>query len=612
MPEVAVAKNARQESQRADADIAIVGAGVAGLYVASRLLSEPAYKAKSIALFDAANRVGGRILSISVPGIPYIAELGAMRYLPEQILTRSIIQNRLQLEHSDFTFETEGYFLRGKYISQKAFTAAKATRPPRNVFPYDVDETEIGKSPIDLIVLSIHRALRELELLDMEYRGEARGFSILALQQKLRNLNEKTHRSNLITHFTTKEWRLIKRYGRINGRALYEIAFWDLIRQFLSREAYNLVYDGSGGYQHLNAADAIVWFLSDFAGSPYRTVVGGMGRLVEKLREEIDNRANFPPNDRLQLFNLGWNLREVRHQAGGKNGFIQLTFAVNETVGGAVPTAIKTISAATVVLALPQPALKIINFFDFQIERGDSSKRAADRFNTMLNAVSANPLFKACVLYDKPWWGEDKKSSCFRIFTDLPLRQIYYFGSAKCQVSTNGDRRLTCMVLLFVDARYAQYWKRLDEMNKAGQKYYSSVLEKSMNEPSRTEFHRVVGVYGTGNIVATRVEDLLAKVAGKGAPRPDVLVLKHWHDWPYHAGWHAWTAGARSWEVSEKLVRPFLDADLFICGEAFSGEQGWIEGALKSAERVLERMGLASPPSWVNKAEYEEQKELWT
>ena len=62
---------------------------------------------------------------------------------------------------------------------------------------------------------------------------------------------------------------------------------------------------------------------------------------------------------------------------------------------------------------------------------------------------------------------------------------------------------------------------------------------------------------------------------------------------------------------AEKLVRPFLDSNLFICGEAFSSEQGWIEGAFKSAERVLERLGVPSPPSWVDPAEYEEQRELW-
>jgi hypothetical protein len=106
-----------EKFKRTDVDVAVVGAGVAGLYLAWRLLSEPAYKTKSIALFDAADRVGGRILSVSVADIPYVMELGAMRYLPDQILVRSLIEDRLQLEHSDFRFETKGYFLRGNVES---------------------------------------------------------------------------------------------------------------------------------------------------------------------------------------------------------------------------------------------------------------------------------------------------------------------------------------------------------------------------------------------------------------------------------------------------------------------------------------------------------------
>ena len=91
-----------EKLERADVDVAVVGAGIAGLYVAWRLLSDPAYATKSIAVFDTADRVGGRILSVTMPDIPYVTELGAMRYLPEQILIRSLIEDRLQLEHLEF------------------------------------------------------------------------------------------------------------------------------------------------------------------------------------------------------------------------------------------------------------------------------------------------------------------------------------------------------------------------------------------------------------------------------------------------------------------------------------------------------------------------------
>jgi Flavin containing amine oxidoreductase len=472
-----------EKFKRTDVDVAVVGAGAAGLYVAWRLLSEPAFETKSIALFDAAERVGGRILSVSMPDIPYVAELGAMRYLPDQILVRSLI-DRLQLEHSDFRFDIKGYFLRGKYISQEAVTLAKTTNSPQNVFGYDVEESENGKTPIELIVLSIQRALHELEMPTVASSRELQDVSVAVLRQKLRDLDQKILLPHLVGRFTGKEWRMIKRYGHVDGHPLYEISFWDLIRRFLTQEGYKLAYDGSGGFQHLNAADAIVWFLSDFAGSPYQTVAGGMGRLVEKLAGEIIGRSTSPLRGELDVINIGWELREVRHHAKVKDSLIQLTFDVRGSVGRAARVPVKSVTATTVILCLPQPALKSIKFNKFRMEPEASNERTALLLNSNLDAVTANPLFKACIVYEKSWWSDEKVPSSFRLFTDLPLRHVYQFGSARqCQLSISGNRKSACMLLLFVDARYADYWKRLDEMSGTDQRCYSSVSPRISSRP---------------------------------------------------------------------------------------------------------------------------------
>ena len=41
-----------------------------------------------------------------------------------------------------------------------------------------------------------------------------------------------------------------------------------------------------------------------------------------------------------------------------------------------------------------------------------------------------------------------------------------------------------------------------------------------------------------------------------------------------------------------KIVKPFADRPLFICGEAYSDAQGWVEGALQTADMMLEKFGL--------------------
>jgi hypothetical protein len=47
-----------------------------------------------------------------------------------------------------------------------------------------------------------------------------------------------------------------------------------------------------------------------------------------------------------------------------------------------------------------------------------------------------------------------------------------------------------------------------------------------------------------------------------------------------------------------QIRQPWPDVSLLICGESFSNEQGWIEGALTSAEHIMQdKFGLRWP-SW--------------
>src|SRR5712691_5256836 len=62
-------------------DIAIVGAGVSGVYSAWRLKTQ--HPGRRIVVFEGGRDVGGRLLSVRPPDIPnMVAELGGMRILP--------------------------------------------------------------------------------------------------------------------------------------------------------------------------------------------------------------------------------------------------------------------------------------------------------------------------------------------------------------------------------------------------------------------------------------------------------------------------------------------------------------------------------------------------
>src|SRR5829696_2708366 len=62
-------------------DIAIIGGGVSGVYAAWRL--QQADPKRRVVVFEGGDHIGGRLLSVTPPGIPnMVAELGGMRILP--------------------------------------------------------------------------------------------------------------------------------------------------------------------------------------------------------------------------------------------------------------------------------------------------------------------------------------------------------------------------------------------------------------------------------------------------------------------------------------------------------------------------------------------------
>ena len=69
------------------------------------------------------------------------------------------------------------------------------------------------------------------------------------------------------------------------------------------------------------------------------------------------------------------------------------------------------------------------------------------------------------------------------------------------------------------------------------------------------------------------------------------------------AGSNWWNIGVKSWEVIPAISRPRADLEVYICGEAYSDGQGWVEGALQTAEIVLQKHFGLPAPAWVGHPE---------
>jgi monoamine oxidase len=79
---------------------------------------------------------------------------------------------------------------------------------------------------------------------------------------------------------------------------------------------------------------------------------------------------------------------------------------------------------------------------------------------------------------------------------------------------------------------------------------------------------------------------LYKETLGIDIPSPISTKVFHWK-----CGVGYWGKGADSASLEQTFLHPFPEMRLFICGEHYSADsQQWIEGALKTAKKVVEKI----------------------
>ena len=64
--------------------------------------------------------------------------------------------------------------------------------------------------------------------------------------------------------------------------------------------------------------------------------------------------------------------------------------------------------------------------------------------------------------------------------------------------------------------------------------------------------------------------------------KPDYLRKHYWNN-----GVHLWNKNIIGKEISDKIIKPIEDLNLYICNESYSYQQRWMEGAVEMSNRVF-------------------------
>jgi monoamine oxidase len=197
-------------------------------------------------------------------------------------------------------------------------------------------------------------------------------------------------------------------------------------------------------------------------------------------------------------------------------------------------------------------------------------------FHALLRSVTAYDAAKLFLAYDRAWWRDDG-SRALRAVTDLPLSKAYYFD----RPYPNTDATAPLLLASYSDGVNCDFWRELaDERPAPDEEPYDSPTRWSIYVVSPEQL-----------MEAQRQLALLHDRDDLPDPIASLFI-----DWGRSDGaWHVWNAGIASWEVMPRVAQPLPGVPLYVCGEAYSWSQGWVEGALETAEDIVRRLAHAEP-----------------
>jgi monoamine oxidase len=207
---------------------------------------------------------------------------------------------------------------------------------------------------------------------------------------------------------------------------------------------------------------------------------------------------------------------------------------------------------------------------------------------SLLRSVTPRPLFKLFAAYDDAWWLASNVEKG-RTVTDLPIRQTYYWPNPDGSPRTKGPALLMAS---YDDGNSIGFWDafrpkrgagRLTAKERAARAYEPYVGEETPGEttPEWDAHH-------APRVMVEEIQRQLQAIHGLlYVPKPYSAAFMDWGDDPWGGGWNSWNIGVKSWEVAKAVQQPVPELPVYIVGEAYSRDQGWVEGALDTSDQVL-------------------------
>jgi len=542
-------------------DVAIIGGGISGVYSAWRLMTSDLSqsdvlskmaaarpdKKLRVGVYEGSDRIGGRLLSLTPPDMPHIrCELGGMRYMTSHTYVRSLVENKLFLSTHDLpVFKSENI----AYVRGKRLRLAELEDPDK--VPYHVDWSEAGLDPSTLITHAMEQLVPNVTSLNGP-----------ALQK-------------LLVDF------------RFEGRPLSHYGFWNLVSRGMTHEAYMFARE-VGGYDtaglNWNAADTIRLNFDFVPGVQFKVLNNGYESLPKQLCREFEEAGGGVTHGL-------WLKRFQTTQLPDGSDGVEMRFVKGENRPGFSDEGGVTVKARTLVLAMPRHSLELLDQTGQVLDENENKG-----IHQLMQTVIPVPLFKVFACYRHPWWHSVGVTEG-RSVTDLPVRQCYYWGVEGEQPGADPSNQNSVLLASYDDSVSVDFWAGLQDLDAEDRFQPRLAPDTPDNASAEWKRHRAP------RIMIEEIHRQLQAMHGVSfAPEPYDAAYKDWGDDPYGGGVNFWAVHAQSDQVIPKIAQPNPAVPVYICGEAYSRSQGWAEGALETAELVLQQHLCLPAPDWITES----------
>ncbi|HEV7504593.1 MAG TPA: FAD-dependent oxidoreductase [Thermoanaerobaculia bacterium] len=624
------AKAKTPEPDSNNLDIAIVGGGISGLFCLYKLLcakrddNYPAKLGDRIALFEASDRLGGRIYTQRIPKVEslkserdregdyvkidsdmeFYSEFGPMRLETEfQPLLRKLLVK-------DLGFSEKKDEHRPYLQSFSDYRSPTDEHEPR----YDLraEEAEQG-TPLDLLKLSFVRILGRLSVRweeEKSFRWEeekdaeeekgqieeakksldkilSNGVSELSRQNSSRQADWKGTLQNWIDGLSEHHYQWIRRFAQFDGLPLHSLGFSNLVSEVLSYDAEVKLRDLGTFYHFLpenpNAAEWLIFWLRALKTTTLQGIYGGIETIIASM---VMRMPSVPG-----AINLNSQLVSLEEIPGDP-------FPVKIILRNAKSKKIYVKRARRVILALPKGPLDqiMIRSEKFSIEEeedGQAGTSAAkqhlyfENIRWHLDRVFPIPLLKVFVIVKNRWWEEDTANF---YATRIPTRELHYFASSR-----PGSRKGAIMV--YMDNPNLPFWSNYirrqgeqhrPEWNEPNPEVELKGNERGFSWDSKPEWNGEPidwSKYRNYDLCKSdrerneeRVRLMKKKIVERRLALKILQYLRQFRptlkeddiescgirDWgraPYLGACHAWRPESESWETLSRLAAFHLDAN---------------------------------------------------